>query len=155
MPTARPKIRMSGPSVNRPINMSASSLTLTRALGIGKFPMATLVFDHLDNGLRNRPPLITSAEKLDEGLVCIREDRGKDGWGELKARIRAEIAEFPRATGLPASQTVTGNFFCPTIEHVAGQVCRATALPKLIEIVPASRDDGCGHRQPRRTLGFG
>ena len=61
--------------------------------------MATLVFDYLDNGLRNRPPLITSAEKLDEGLVCIRYDNGKDGWGGLKARIRAEIARAPSRDG--------------------------------------------------------
>ena len=47
--------------------------------GIGDGPMTARPFDLLDSGETNRHPVIAFAEKLDEGLVYIRADNGKDG----------------------------------------------------------------------------
>ena len=45
--------------------------------GIAKGPMAARLFDLLDSGERNRHSVTAFAEKLDEGLVCIRHGNGK------------------------------------------------------------------------------
>ena len=110
--------------------------------GIGDSPVATRPLDLLDSGERQRDAVVAFPKKLHEGLSRIGHHcPHPNGWWTGNAGIGPEIRETCLAARPSAQGAMASDDFPPGIDLIAREVA-SPALPKIVEVGPACRDDG-------------